>query len=245
MTSTPLFVDDRTGSVELEPLITAPTEIIRLSSADFAIWGNGPEGMVTVGIERKAVPDLLQSMESGRFSGHQLPKMLNDYNYVYLMVEGLWRPRSADGLLEVWKRNKWVPYSGGSRRYMARDIGNYLNTLAIICGIHVWRTDNPMHSGQWLSDLYRWWQKPWERHRSHFKQFNVIPPPKAMLRKPTLLHRIVKEFEGIGWDKGKALEGHFGTLSNLLFASEKDIKKVPGIGKKLAARLYRELEELR
>jgi len=243
--SSPLLIDDRAGSKELEPFVTAPHQITRLGSADFAIIGNGPTSAVSVGVERKTVSDLISSMESGRLSGHQLIQLSNDYDYVYILVEGLWRPRSDDGILEVWSRGKWKPYRKGVQMKMARDISNYLNTLAICCGVIVWRTDNIQQTGRWLSDVYRWWHKPWDKHRAHIKQFNVAPPPTAMLRKPTLLHRLVKELDGIGWDKGKALADHFGSLAELLFATEKQIKEVPGIGKVLAKRVHKELEELR
>lgn len=240
----PILIDDRAGSAELEPFIPGTKEITRLNSGDFAIFGNGPTGLAMVGVERKTLGDLIQSMESGRLSGHQLGKLQEDYEYVYLLVEGLWRPRAKDGLLEHWK-GRWKPYHTGRRRYMARDIGNYLNTLAVCCGVMIWRTDTPQHTGKWLADLRGWWNKPWDKHRSHINQFVVPPPSRAYLTKPTLLHRVIKELEGVGWDKGKAIAEHFGSMSNLLFASEESLREVPGIGKTLARRIYRQIGSIR
>lgn len=241
----PILIDDRSGSKELAQYISPPHEISRLNSGDFAIFGNGPEGMVTVGVERKTLPDLIQSIESGRLSGHQLISLMSDYQYVYILVEGLWRPRPKDGVLERWSnQGKWTPFISGSRRYMARDIANYLNTLAVCCGVMVWRTDNMPHSGRWISDLHGWWQKPWDRHKAHLNKFNVTPPPRAFLRRPGLLHRFVKELDGVGWDKGKAIAQHFGSLSALLFATEKELMEVPGIGKVLAQTIHKQILSL-
>ena len=72
-------VDDRMGSGEVAPILRGlhvPVKVERMDSADFAFEGNGPKGRCLVGIERKKVKELIQSIESGRFEGEQLPKMV-------------------------------------------------------------------------------------------------------------------------------------------------------------------------
>lgn len=100
-----ILIDDRTGSRELAPLfkqLGQPFKIIRLEYADFAFDGNGPDGeVVKVGIERKTVPDLLQSLASGRFADGQLPGLQATYNHFYIFIEGaMRRSLKEEGMLE-------------------------------------------------------------------------------------------------------------------------------------------------
>ena len=57
-----ILIDSRIGSAELAPLISTPNILCQLEFADFTFSGNGPAGQVAVGVERKTIMDLLQSM---------------------------------------------------------------------------------------------------------------------------------------------------------------------------------------
>jgi len=246
-----IYVDDRKGSAELAPLIpkSTPRQITRLPYADFHFIGFGPNDTIsTIGIERKTVMDLLSSMTTGRLSGHQLIGLLAEYDVVYLLVEGLWRPRQRDGILERWVgKGKWQPATLGQRRFMAKEVGNFLNTLAVACGVYIWRTDGPDHSARWLSDTYHWWQKPWDKHRSHMAA-HTPSPPHAYLSKPTLAVRLAKEFKDVGWDKAEAIAKHFGSARAMLVAmlardAKKKLKDVPGVGKVIAENVVKHLSD--
>ena len=91
----PVQVDDRVGSRELLPELKRlhiPAEKVRLPFADAAFEGNGPAGPVKVGIERKTIYDLMQSMTTGRLSAHQLPGLVQNFDHRWIVVEGPSRP---------------------------------------------------------------------------------------------------------------------------------------------------------
>lgn len=236
-----ILIDYRSGSKEVAAHIHVPHQITKLDFGDFTFLGCGPdETMMPIGVERKTVMDLVSSMVDGRLSGHQLHGLLATYDHIYLVVEGLWRPRAKDGVLERWRRGKWIPLELGQRRFMARDVGNYLNTLAVVCGVKVWRTDSIKHTGRWLSDLHGWWGKPWEKHQSHMQHYSP-PAPTVFLRKPKIVQRVAKEFKGVGWDKAGSLARTFPTVVDLILADEKQLQQADGIGKGLATSIRREI----
>jgi len=237
-----ISVDDRTGSKELFPLLPDPKRMERLEYGDFAWLGRGPNGPEMVGVERKKISDLVASMESGRLSGHQLLGLTTAYDRVYLLVEGEWRPRQPDGILEIYTHKRWHPYDYGSRRYMARDIYNFINSLVAACGLMYWKTDTPWQTAHWIADTYTWWQKEWERHRS-FQKAHVPPPQYAQLRPPIPIVRVAMAFTGVGYDKARALSKVFHTPLELLLADDKDLMKAEGIGPKLASVISREGKE--
>lgn len=235
-----LQIDNRVGSKELAPLFSlrTPHELTRLEYADYAFLGNGPGEIPTlIGVERKALTDLLSSMTTGRLSGHQMIGLLSAYECVYILVEGIWRS-DRYGILESFKHGKWEPMSMGTRHFMAKEVTNYLNTLAILGGVKIWQTANQVQSAQWLESIYSWWQKPWKDHTSHL-QFCRTPAPgtAVSLTRPSIMHLMIKELPGIGWKKGKAIAERFPTMWDLITAPEEDIRKVPGISKTLAYRI--------
>jgi ERCC4-type nuclease len=72
---TTLWVDSRTGSKELLPLLRHTgirAELATLDCGDFAVTGNGPEGQTEVGFERKTYGDLIDSLRSGRLAGDSM-----------------------------------------------------------------------------------------------------------------------------------------------------------------------------
>lgn len=236
-----LLIDRRDGSKELAPYVHVPYEITTLPYADVSFLGYGPSDTIaTIGVERKRVMDFLNSMTTGRLSGHQLIGLTSHYTHVYLVLEGLWRPRKEDGILERFVRGRWNPAQLGQRRFMAKEVTGFLNTLTVVCGVTVYQTASIGETGWWITDLYRWWQKAYGKHSSHL-QFHVAPSPGVQLRKPALVHRVAIQFEGVGWDKGKNIARFFPTVRSLVGATEKQLKEVPGIGKKLAKSIREEI----
>lgn len=239
-----IMVDDRTGSKELSPLIppNIPHTLCRLPFADVAWLGQGPDSqLLPIGVERKAISDLCQSITTGRLSGHQLCGLLDEYWKVYILVEGVWRASPTTGLLEVFRYGKWQPLSIGSRQFMYREVANYLNTLTTVCRVGVWQTGSIEESARWLVDTYQWWQKEWDKHHAHLAFHAPDPPTKVSLMKPGIVHRVAKEFAGVGWDKGKSIATKYKTVMELAMASEEELREVGGIGKKLAKSIVGEI----
>ena len=225
--------------MEIAPLLQNPI-ICSLEYADFAWSGNGPNGPVNIGVERKTLMDLLQSMTTGRLSGHQMVGLTHQYDWVYLLVEGIWRPDKETGVLQRIGRNgKWASAAQGSRRFMARDIYNFFQTLQVMCGVITVVTSNQWETAMWLTANYSWWQKGWEKHKSHL-QFQK-PVAHAQLSKPNLVTRMANQLTGIGWDKAKRIGEHFHDIFDLVDAEEEELRKIEGIGPKLAKQIVEEI----
>ena len=234
-----VLIDDRVGSVELAPYISSPKCICRLQYADFAFTGSGPDGEVLVGVERKGLMDLLQSMTSGRLSGHQLIGLKQEYDWVYLVVEGVWKPDRDTGVLLKPVGKKWGAVNQGSRRFMVREVYNFIQSMQILCGVVVVQTGSRVETGKWLDAAYNWWAKPWDKHKSHL-QFHA-PKQFASLQKPTLVTRIAAQLDGVGWDKARKIGKRFWNVETLVDATESEFREIEGIGEKTAASIYEQL----
>ena len=237
-----LYLDDRVGSKELKTVVNVPCELTRLEFADACFIGNGPDDLPWgVGIERKTITDLLGSITSGRLVGHQMIGMLNAYKVIYLVVEGAWRIGPKTGLLELYRGKRWTPAGWHSQRFTGKGIVNFLNDLAVECGIHLWISQNKTQTGLWLSALYNWWQKPWEQHKA-LNMFHTLPqPPVARLQKPGIVACVAKEFKGVGWERAHIIEKRFASVQEFALTQEHELEELEGIGKVMAKSIVREI----
>jgi ERCC4-type nuclease len=247
--SRPLLVDPRVGSKELSPFLFSlglPTEELHLDYGDFAFEGHGHSGPALIGIERKCLGDMLQSMRSGRLAGHQLSGLLSTYSTTYLVVEGVYR-RGHDGFLERpgWRRNgdgrsSWEPVKLGSSTFLFSELDNFLTSLENIAGLKIRLTSSKTQTAQVIESLYRWWGKPWEKHKS----LGVIytPGPKTLdLVEPSLLRKMAVQLPGVGWEKSMAVERKWRTALDMVLAEEGEWESLPGIGKKMARQIVQAL----
>lgn len=239
-----ITIDSRKGSAELLPLFpSGAAQLGFLQYADFAFTGNGPNNIPwLVGVERKTIRDLLNSMTGGRFAGHQLIGLLNEYNTVYLIVEGLFRPCPKDGILEIYSKSGWYTLEVGNRTYMMSDIQMWLNTLAVKCGIHCLITRTDIETMRQITALYNWWvRKDFEEHRSHLQPNTG---QVAVLVRHSIVRRIAAQLTGIGWERAKDIDNHFESVEAMCWCGENEWQEVPGIGKKLATSIINELRGL-
>ena len=93
-------------------------------------------------------------------------------------------------------------------------------------------------------DLYTLFQKPPEDHTS-LRQFYTPPDVYAsFLSRPSLLRKVISQWEGIGWVKALEFETQFPTTAHLLQAivsgDTKVLMTVDGIGKVLAEHIIEE-----
>lgn len=221
-------IDSRIGSGELEKLFL-PFGIkvakVTLEFGDFAFEGNGPDGVrYSIGFERKRIGDLQQSIESRRLSGHQLPGIATNYDYCYLMVEGIWRP-NKDGLLEVMEGDAWVRTG-----FAYRALDNYLSSMELKAGMIYRRTTSPYETVCQIVDAYRWWtDKDWEEHGAHEA---VYAPVQAPSRKISFIPREIKLAEKVamqlpGLDtKARYVAAHFKSMGELAQAPVEEWAKV-------------------
>lgn len=212
----------------------AEVEVTRLPFGDAAFVGNGPEGtVVPVGIEVKAIQDMLRVISDGRFEGHQLPGMLDAYAALYLIVEGPMRCSRA-GDLQIRRGPVWAPVAWGRRIWRCGDVGRWLTRLEVMYGVRVRRTWTRDDTAQAIKDIHDWYEK--EEHGKP-RDYAGAPPTRSLLP-ANLTARMVKEIDGIGWDKGRVIGSYFKRPIVMLGAPVQAWMEIPGIGRKLAERAW-------
>lgn len=238
-----IIIDPRQGSGELFPLFPEGTASLgHLDFADFMFVGNGQDGPVSVGVERKTIDDLVNSMVSGRLGAHQLPGLQSNYNHVMVLVEGVWRFNGL-GQLEKRRGDIWLQMRRGSRSFTSNEIVGFLNTIQVIAGVQLVRSSSPRETVMYLLSLEHWWNKEWNRHRSHFMLHRGRKSSNSAvdLHPPTLVRKVAAELPLIGWEKSRAVADHFNSVADMIMATEQEWKKVPGIGKTIARQVVKEV----
>jgi ERCC4-type nuclease len=243
-----IVLDPRVGSGELLPYFKpydVDVSVQQLDCADACWWGNGHDGPVLVGAERKIVTDLVASMRSNRLSGFQLPKLLETYTFNYLIVEGIWQCGSG-GEIEVPRGGgSWAALRIGSRPVLYREVDHYLATLEHRCGVTVKYTANRGQTVAYLVSRYKWWtDKEWARHDS----FEAVYAPfeeKVMgrrgsfsVRKAGPVELVAAQLPGVS-KKAFEFGKKFKSVLALVNAEERSLSEVEGIGKKGASKIYR------
>jgi ERCC4-type nuclease len=243
--SNPIQLDDRTGSGDLLPLLRSrglPTVLTRLPYGDAAFIGNGPdECPMPIGIEIKSISDILKCIGDGRFSGHQLPGLVADFDYIWLIAEGIYRSDQGTGFLQTYVRGGWRNAMVGTRRFMARELEQWFLTITIRAGVRIVCTGGRNETADFLRNLYNWWTvKSWTEHKSHLApHLHSFTPDSALLVRPTLARLVAKELPGIGWEKSAAVAKTFPSVLEMAVAEEDDWRAIEGIGAKTAEKVVR------
>jgi ERCC4-type nuclease len=240
-----ILLDRRIGSSDLYQPLRAfglPVHLTTLDSADVAWLGRGlGEEPVPIGVEIKRIGDLLTSITTGRLSGYQLPKLINEYRHAWLLIEGQYRS-GAEGLLETRQGAVWAPHALGRSPWTYREVEAFLTTLEVRAGVHVRRAWNRGETAALVAMLYQWWTaKGYDEHRAHQAMYSPAMDA-GLLYKPSLARRVAAELPGIGIGKSGAVADRFKTVRRLVGASEEEWQEVPGIGKTLAKRISDALE---
>ena len=253
-----IYIDSRIGSSELADLID-DSLLVRLDYGDIAFEGNGPDGKVQIGIERKKWGDLIGSFRSGRLVGRigkykgnvnddsldnfsnksQIIGMLDCYHKVYLFCEGIIRENSKTGQINEWRHGKWkkVDYStseSARNRFSYASVWKHLITLESKFNIALRSSWNPEETARMVEVLYEWWSKPWETHKSHLQHYSNIQTALLRPDKPSWPVQFAANLPGFGWDRAIKAEKHFKSVPAMICASEKEWREVKGFGKVLA-----------
>ena len=182
-----------------------------MPGGDFAFEGKGPTGSVFVGVERKTISDMVNSIRTGRLSGHQLIEMMTMYNRYYVVVEGIWGPGS-DGLIEIPRRvngkTAWVPLQIGGQRYMYSMVDRYMSSLEDTCGIRFRRTSNAFETAHCVSNIYHELNKPWDERTAHDMGHQE---QHLGIVQWTFARKVASTLTGVGNKWSKAIEKHFGS----------------------------------
>ncbi len=233
-----VLIDDRIGSVELGPYVP-DSLIVRLEYGDAEWEGNGPEGKIKVGIERKTLGDLVTSVQTGRLVGHQLPGMVRHYDVCYLVIEGLWR-RGPGNVIEVWKRGKWRTAQTGRLGWVA--LHGLLCSLEVMWGLGIRTTTDIGETGELIRGLARWWGKPWEGHKGHHTIYTGSRAKVELAEgEVSVLRKVASVLPGIGYERSAGVEGKFGSVREMCEAGESEWGEIDGIGKVTAGKVWRAL----
>ncbi len=234
-----ITVDERIGSKDLLAPIRAhgvDAELGHLDFGDFAFVGRGLNDTdLLMGLELKETRDLVSSLQSSRFAGHQLCGLQKMYDRAWLVTEGIWREGNG-GVLEVLT-GSWRKLSNTGRFVMYRDIESWLLTQTIRGGLSHWHCNTRKDTVRFIVNLYRWWTlKAFSEHRSH--QVIYQPPPdRAMLTEPTTFLRMLACIDKVGYDKAIAISQIYGSVGEIRDSSARELQLIPGIGPIVAANI--------
>lgn len=250
-----LIIDPRIGSRDLvEPLrqLGVETALQHLDFGDAALIGNGPEGRpVPVGVEIKAVGDLLSCIVDRRFAQHQLPGMLANYELGYLLLEGVITAAPTRELM-LLKDGKWKKAPFGERPWTYEGVESFRRSVEA-AGLRTDKTADRRATACWLASLHAWWSKPWEEHRSllgvRLKPLEASADANAFTQfEATRKMQVAATLaDGIGVEKAREADKHFPSIRAMVNAGVEEWQRVLGIGKKLAARIVENVtrEEIR
>lgn len=182
-----------------------PHEIQALSSADYALRQMKPYKNL-VGVERKTIHDLIQSISTQRLFG-QMDKVVSNYNIPYLMISGSLNDARATLRKMGFRINESV-------------IHGTIASLTVRQGIQVlWVPDD-----RTLIDV---------AHRICTKvsegKYN-IPPRRGSKRSKLKPELFLEQFPGITLPIAKKMLARFGSLRNIANAKANQLTIVPNVG---------------
>lgn len=210
-----------------------------LPAGDICFTGDGPDGPCVVGIERKTIKGLLSDIRSGRFSGEQLPKLLDHYDFIFLVVEGRYRGNWATGILEEKRGRDWGPLTIGTTHFVVLELESFLNTIACFTPVKVRRTLEPHETIEYVLGLHHTFSKPWHKHSAHVAIHR--PENHVMVGRASTVRRVSYALTGIGWERSLAVDKAFSSVADMCEASPKDYEALPGFGKVLSKQVWAEL----
>ena len=272
-----ISVDDRIGSIELIPVLQALVPAIcsakdsikpqvssaRLMAGDICFDGQGRDKTIGIGIERKRVTDMLASIRSGRYSGHQLPEILDFYDEWYLIIEGQWRCSPSGDLerflifdkdREKWSEpsysnyylenkppfGRWFPVKLGSQTIRFTELDHFIATIQRFTPVKVLRSNADYDTCAQIISLYTHHQQPYDKHRAH--QALHTPQSLATIGKAGFVRRVAAQLSGVGWEKSGQVALKFSSVAQMCEAGPKEWETIkPGFGKVLAHRAYDQL----
>lgn len=241
-----ILLDNRIGSGDLSTYFKGwrvPYTLTRLPFGDAAVESTTGPYAGAIGIEIKKVRDALQCMRDGRFAGHQLPGLIEHYSVVWLIVEGSFGLDLSSGVMTTsGRRGRRQPLRLGKAGpgFLYVEYDHWLTTLEIKSGIRVRRTGSRVETAKLIADLRTWWEKPWEKHKSHLALHHVRPDA-AMLVKPTIARKVAAQLPGVGWSRSAEIIKHLPTVRHMVNASRQDWIAIDGIGKTLADQIMEAL----
>lgn len=221
-----------------------PSDKSMLEFGDAAFEGNLSGGPGLIGIERKTLHDLINCIRDGRFNRQRVGMMgkMGMYKRSFLIVEGHWKPRDPDGLVVM------EGFSGGTNwgylRHLSKQVGyteiyNYLLSVSET-GVTVTYSRDLFHTAINCCSIYRYYQKPWNRHQS---MLEVYKPSIPMLDgKAKLVRKWASAIEEVGAIKAAEAERIFKTPLMLALSDEEQWIQMSGVGMPTARKIINQIQ---
>ncbi len=222
-----MLVDPRRGSGELLAALKragVPVKSKTLPFADFT-FRSGPgyapgthdsdtDGDVRVGVERKKTDELIGAVHDSRFRRKQVQGLLTSFpGHAWLLHEGVYEP-DAHGILRSGKvftskkgtRLAVLHEAGFTReRHLYENFAKFQHTMHVKTRLLSGRTVSPEETVAWLASLYRWYQKPYKKHKSAYV-VDETKPDGVLLTKDSYERRVLAQLPGVGWERSKHVE---------------------------------------
>jgi ERCC4-type nuclease len=224
-----IHIDHRVGSAELAKYFVEPIEVGKLMFGDFAFIGRGPDGPVHIGIERKHIRDLIDSVKSGRLWGHQIPGMLDVFDYSYLVIEGVFKMQPEYTMLPVG--NRWIKLKIGSKV-----LDPFLNSVQVLTGMMIHYTMGKKATAQYVESLYRWWGKNFGDHGAYGPYMRSSRLPEKCTN-GAMVYMMARCLPGVGVKKAESIRQHFSSVVDMVNAPAEEWLKIPEIGKSLTSKI--------
>jgi ERCC4-type nuclease len=179
--------------------------------------------------------------------------MKKAYRFVFLVVEGEWKPHDSTGVLMQLFENKGHTFEWGELRprTMYHKLRRFLFSVSL-GGVVVLYTRNIAHTAFDITELYHWFQKPWRDHHSleqlHLGSFwqtdgrtDQLMAIPSLAKKPSLTREWAARLPGIGVKKSEDAERLFSSPRALANADESDFMRIPGVGVGTAQKIVKEI----
>ena len=121
---------------------------------------------------------------------------------------------------------------------MARDIWTFMNTIQVVCGIHCYHCTYEADTVHYIGALHHWWNKEYDEHKGHLQAHTGTV---VQLSKQPYLRQAAALLDGIGWEKAKMISERYDFMVELMDATPKELMEIPGVGKKLAGSIIKQL----
>lgn len=246
-----ILVDSRVGSRELLSALRkfgVDADIGGQLAGDFEFVGNGPDGPILCGFERKELQDLLNSMREKRLAGLQARPMIETYDRRHLIVEGLWRRGPETGMIETptydhtTKKREWRPCRG---QFRFSEVARFLTSMRELGGFIVTRTSSQDETASYIAEEYNWWSKEWSDHKTHQTiyapegtqpKYNGHKPLSIWRKDPTLLELWLTQLPGID-SRAAEIATNFTSAADMAMANKTRWTSIKGVGKETANKI--------
>lgn len=237
-----ILIDSRVGSKELLlhiQRLKVEAQLTSLPYGDACFDGNGPNGPMCIGIERKALADMLHCIDDARYAAYQRPGMAKLYNYNILIIEGVWKPDFGTSyLMELVGQLTWRPFRYRSRMVPYSKLFRYMLSLQL-AGTNVIITRDLEHTAFNIVEIYQYFQKKWDNHTA-LREVQKYPLANVN-GKPRLPKQWAAALDDVGVKLAEAADSAFKTGRELANADEVDWVRIPGISVRMARKIVKEI----